>query len=74
MTITAPTLTLSPPVSPGRVKIRFVNVERHFGDVPAVNGVDLEIHDGEFFTLLGPSGSGKTTCLRMIAGFDHPTA
>ena len=36
--------------------------------------VDLDILDGEFFTLLGPSGSGKTTCLRMIAGFDQPTA
>ena len=37
-------------------------------------GVDLEIAEGEFFSLLGPSGSGKTTTLRMIAGFELPTA
>ena len=42
--------------------------------VRAVDGVDLEIGAGEFFTLLGPSGSGKTTCLRMIGGFTLPTA
>ncbi len=54
--------------------IQFINVHRHFGDVRAVDGVDLEILDGEFFTMLGPSGSGKTTCLRMIAGFDRPTS
>jgi putative spermidine/putrescine transport system ATP-binding protein len=42
--------------------------------VKAVDAVDLEIRDGEFFSMLGPSGSGKTTCLRMIAGFDHPTS
>ena len=54
--------------------IRFSGVSRHFGEVRAVDGVDLEVRDGEFFSLLGPSGSGKTTCLRMIAGFDHPTA
>jgi putative spermidine/putrescine transport system ATP-binding protein len=52
----------------------FLNeVSRHFGEVRAVDGVSLEILDGEFFTMLGPSGSGKTTCLRMIAGFDQPT-
>jgi putative spermidine/putrescine transport system ATP-binding protein len=44
-----------------------------FGEVPAVNGVTLDIADGEFFSMLGPSGSGKTTCLRMIAGFETPT-
>ena len=53
--------------------IRFDQVSRHFGDVKAVDAVDLEIYDGEFFSMLGPSGSGKTTCLRMIAGFDRPT-
>ena len=53
--------------------IRFDQVSRHFGDVKAVDAVDLEIRDGEFFSMLGPSGSGKTTCLRMIAGFDRPT-
>ncbi|HSL28232.1 MAG TPA: ABC transporter ATP-binding protein [Anaerolineales bacterium] len=54
--------------------IRFDNVSRYFGEVKAVDQVDLEIRDGEFFSMLGPSGSGKTTCLRMIAGFDNPTA
>jgi len=54
--------------------IRFENVSRHFGEVKAVDNTDLEIRDGEFFSMLGPSGSGKTTCLRMIAGFDRPTA
>lgn len=54
--------------------ILFKNVSRHFGDVKAVDDVTLEIHDGEFFSMLGPSGSGKTTCLRMIAGFERPSA
>ena len=45
---------------------------RSFGDVRAVTGVDLDIYEGEFITLLGPSGSGKTTVLRMIAGFEKP--
>ena len=44
-------------------------LKKSFGDVLAVDGVDLEVHQGEFITLLGPSGSGKTTTLRMIAGF-----
>ncbi len=54
--------------------VQFVNVSRHFGDVKAVDEANLEIRDGEFFSMLGPSGSGKTTCLRMIAGFDRPTS
>jgi putative spermidine/putrescine transport system ATP-binding protein len=54
--------------------IRFDKVSRYFGEVKAVDNTDLEIRDGEFFSMLGPSGSGKTTCLRMIAGFDRPTA
>ncbi len=53
--------------------IRFTNVSRHFGEVRAVDDLDLDIEDGEFFTMLGPSGSGKTTCLRMVAGFEMPT-
>src|SRR4051812_48987169 len=52
--------------------IRLTGVRKLFGDVAAVDGVDLDIRRGEFFTLLGPSGSGKTTCLRMIAGFERP--
>lgn len=54
--------------------IKFEEVTRHFADVRAVDGVNLEIRDGEFFSMLGPSGSGKTTCLRMIAGFDRPNS
>ena len=49
-------------------------VSKRFGDVVAVDAVDLAIEAGSFFTLLGPSGSGKTTTLRLIAGFDAPTA
>lgn len=54
--------------------VRFQQVSRHFGQVRAVDGVDLEIAPGEFFAMLGPSGSGKTTCLRLIAGFEQPTS
>ncbi len=53
--------------------IRLHNLHKSFGQVEAVGGVDLEISDGEFFSMLGPSGSGKTTMLRMIAGFEEPT-
>ncbi len=56
------------------VAISIKGLTRTFGDVRAVNGVDLEIYEGEFLTLLGPSGSGKTTVLRMIAGFEKPDA
>jgi putative spermidine/putrescine transport system ATP-binding protein len=49
-------------------------VSRHFGLVRAMDEVDLEVAPGEFFAMLGPSGSGKTTCLRLIAGFEQPTA
>src|SRR4051812_36736966 len=52
--------------------VRLAGVRKRFGEVAAVDGVDIEIARGEFFTLLGPSGSGKTTCLRMIAGFERP--
>jgi len=51
------------------VKIRLRQVRKQFGSVAAVDGVSLEIGDGELFTLLGPSGCGKTTLLRLIAGF-----
>jgi putative spermidine/putrescine transport system ATP-binding protein len=49
------------------------NLTKHYGEVVAVAGIDLEVQAGEFFTLLGPSGSGKTTTLRMIAGFEDPS-
>ncbi len=54
--------------------IELIGVEKRFGDAVAVNGVDIAIARGEFFSLLGPSGCGKTTSLRMIAGFEQPTA
>jgi putative spermidine/putrescine transport system ATP-binding protein len=54
--------------------VRLERLVKRFGDVLAVDGVDLEIADGEFFSMLGPSGSGKTTTLRMIAGFEQPTS
>ncbi len=53
--------------------VRLEGVEKRYGDVVAVDGVDLDVRDGEFFSMLGPSGSGKTTTLRMIAGFEQPT-
>ncbi|MBM0255542.1 ABC transporter ATP-binding protein [Micromonospora sp. 4G55] len=54
--------------------IRLTGLRKSFDAVEAVAGIDLEIADGEFFSMLGPSGSGKTTVLRMIAGFELPTA
>ena len=53
--------------------IQLVRLRKNYGDVVAVDDIDLEIYEGEFFSLLGPSGSGKTTVLRMIAGFELPT-
>jgi putative spermidine/putrescine transport system ATP-binding protein len=57
----------------GGAAVTLEGVVKRFGDVVAVDGVDLEVAEGEFFSMLGPSGSGKTTCLRMIAGFEAPT-
>jgi putative spermidine/putrescine transport system ATP-binding protein len=54
--------------------VRLVGVRKTYGDVVAVDDLDLEVDSGEFFTLLGPSGSGKTTTLRLIAGFERPDA
>jgi putative spermidine/putrescine transport system ATP-binding protein len=54
------------------IDVRLVELGKSYGDVVAVERVDLEIRRGEFFTLLGPSGSGKTTTLRLIAGFEEP--
>ena len=53
--------------------VRIEGVRKTFGDVVAVKGVDLDIEDGSFVTLLGPSGCGKTTILRMVAGLEAPT-
>ena len=53
--------------------ISIQGVSKHFGPVVAVDGVDLEIRRGEFFSVLGPSGCGKTTLLRMLGGFEAPS-
>jgi putative spermidine/putrescine transport system ATP-binding protein len=53
--------------------VRLETVSKRFGDVVAVDGIDLDVQHGEFFSMLGPSGSGKTTTLRMIAGFELPS-
>ena len=55
-------------------EVALEGIRKTYGDVAAVDGVDLNVGAGEFFTLLGPSGSGKTTTLRMIAGFEQPDA
>src|SRR5439155_15413594 len=52
--------------------VELLGVTKRFGDVTAVDGMDLRIADGAFYSLLGPSGCGKTTTLRMIAGFEQP--
>ncbi len=55
-----------------RPLVRFEGVTKRFGGVVAVDGLSLDIYEGEFFALLGPSGCGKTTLLRMLAGFETP--
>jgi len=58
--------------APAEVDVGLRGVRRAYGEVVAVDGIDLDIRRGEFFTMLGPSGSGKTTTLRLIAGFERP--
>jgi putative spermidine/putrescine transport system ATP-binding protein len=60
------------PSSAESIDVRLVALSKSYGSVVAIDGIDLEIARGEFFTLLGPSGSGKTTTLRLIAGFEDP--
>jgi len=55
-------------------EVRLEQLTKRFGEVAAVDGIDLEMPAGEFFTMVGPSGCGKTTTLRMIAGFERPTS
>jgi putative spermidine/putrescine transport system ATP-binding protein len=63
------------PSGPGEPQIQLEGIRKVFGDsIVAVAGADLSVEDGELFAILGPSGSGKTTVLRMIAGFEQPTA
>ena len=56
-----------------RSSVKLAGVTKRFGDFVAVDALDLDIGEGEFFTLLGPSGCGKTTTLRMVAGFEQPS-
>ena len=58
----------------GDPTVRLDRVSKHFGELVAVRQMELDIGAGEFFTMLGPSGCGKTTTLRMVAGFEQPTA
>ena len=60
--------------SDGTPEIRLTDLTKHFRDVRAVDRVSMDIRPGEFFSMLGPSGCGKTTTLRMIGGFELPTA
>ncbi|MDQ0377153.1 putative spermidine/putrescine transport system ATP-binding protein [Amycolatopsis thermophila] len=70
----APTLAEKAAPAATTSAIRLRGLRKEFGSVVAVDGVDLDIAQGEFFSMLGPSGSGKTTVLRMIAGFELPTS
>src|SRR5262249_35725138 len=54
-------------------EVQLVDLVKRFGEVGAVDGINVEIPGGEFFSLLGPSGCGKTTTLRLVAGFEQPT-
>lgn len=65
---------MSHPTSDPAPAISLRGLRKTYGEVLAVDGVDLDISDGEFFSMLGPSGSGKTTVLRLIAGFETATA
>jgi putative spermidine/putrescine transport system ATP-binding protein len=58
------------PATSAALALRLLGLRKSYGSVTAVAGVDLDVREGEFFTLLGPSGSGKTTLLRLIAGFE----
>jgi spermidine/putrescine transport system ATP-binding protein len=60
------------PLQPLDVELR--NVFKFFNQEPAIQGVDLDVRQGEFFSILGPSGCGKTTTLRLIAGFERVDA
>ncbi len=67
--------SFAPWSDPGaRGLIRFENVTKRFGETVAIDGLSLDIYEGEFFCLLGPSGCGKSTLMRMLAGFEEPSA
>jgi ABC-type Fe3+/spermidine/putrescine transport system ATPase subunit len=54
--------------------VELQNLEKHYGDITALDGISFDMNEGEFVSILGPSGSGKTTCLRLLAGFEQPSA
>src|SRR5260221_6097942 len=56
------------------VLLKLRSVSKAYGATAILHGIDLDVHDGEFITILGPSGSGKTTILRLIGGFTEPTS
>src|SRR5690606_7658770 len=58
---------------PDMARIRLENISKKFGHHTALEDLDLDVADGEFFVLLGPTGAGKTTTLRLIAGLEKPT-
>jgi len=72
--MTTPAADAGPGAAGAIPDIRLRGLSKRYGDTTAVDGVDLDVAQGEFFTLLGPSGSGKTTTLRLIAGFERPDA
>ena len=71
-----PSVTVEAPAraAADEAAVRLERVTKRFGETLAVEEVDLDVRQGEFFSMLGPSGSGKTTCLRMIAGFEAPSS
>ena len=71
---TSDVLTSDAPTSDAAVAVELDGVRKRYGETTAVDGVDLAVREGEFFTLVGPSGCGKTTLLRLVAGFESPTA
>jgi putative spermidine/putrescine transport system ATP-binding protein len=74
-TIDAPSAHPSPPAGERSTSaVRLSGIRKSYGEVVAIESLDLEVRAGEFFTMLGPSGSGKTTTLRVIAGFEQPDA
>jgi putative spermidine/putrescine transport system ATP-binding protein len=70
--VTAPPAAVTGATGAGA--IRFAAVSQSYGDNRVIDSLSFDIGAGEFFSILGPSGSGKTTCLRLIAGFERPTA
>jgi len=66
--------TLSHRQPSGEIGVELKGIVKHFGASIAIDQLDLQVHEGEFFSLLGPSGCGKTTTLRLVAGFEQPTS